>query len=416
MSVNRFVTKLLRFKRYLKVASVEFSNYGKKLNIFVKPYKNGCRCQVCGRRSKIVKTLEPREWRDVPVGEVEVSLVYRPREIDCEFHGRMQEVIPWADSYSRYTYRFEYAVTRYAQVMTQKVAAKLLGLAKSTFSDLLRRIITRSRHGHKVRGLRVIGVDEISYLKGKKFATVVYDLERSVVLWVGKGKAKNTLRQFLDRKLSEYQREQIEIACCDMSKGYINALIEKLPNVKLTIDRFHVVKALNEAVDEVRKEAWRELDSVQRKAIKGMRWLLFYKSDNRSKSDTKALNDLRKSNNKIYRAWMLKDEFEHFWEYVYVGSAEKFLKQWCTRALKSRIEPIRQFVFMVRRHQEHIMSFITTGVTNAVAEGINRLLRMVKNRASGFRNLEAFKNMIYLTVGDVDIPSCISSRFHNLMI
>ncbi len=416
MSITKFVAKLFRFKKYLKVVSVEFSNYGKKLNILVKPYKNGCRCQKCGRRCKIVKTLDLRVWRDIPINDVEVFLLYHPREIRCETHGRMQEVIPWADSYSRYTYRFEYAVTRYAQTMTQKVAAQLLGLAPSTFSDLLHRIIKRSRSGHKVRGLKVIGVDEISYLKGKKYATVVYDLERSVVLWVGKGKAKKTLQQFLDHELSDHQRRQIKFACCDLSKGYINALKEKLPNVKLTIDRFHVVKALNEAVDEVRKEAWRELDTEQRKSIKGMRWLLFYNSGNRSKSDTRALNALRKSNNKIYRAWLLKDEFEHFWEYIYAGSAEKFLKQWCTRALKSRIEPIRQFVFMVRRHQEEIMSFVTTGVTNAAAEGINRILRMVKNRASGFRNLDSFKDMIYLTVGDLNIPNCINVKFHTLMI
>ncbi len=416
MSIIKLVTKLLRFKRYLKVVSVEFSNYGKKLNIFVKPYKNGCRCSVCGRRGEIVKFLEVREWRDIPIHDIQVSLFYQPREIRCEFHGRMQEVIPWASSYSRYSYRFEYAVTRYAQAMTQKVASQMLGLATSTFSDLLHRIINRSRSGHKVRGLKVIGVDEISYLKGRKFATVVYDLERSVVLWVGKGKAKKTLMDFLDNKLSGYQRDQVKVACCDLAKGYINGLKEKLPNVKLTVDRFHVVKALNEAVDEVRKEAWRQLDTEQRKAIKGMRWLLFFNSSNRTKSDTQAINALRKSNNKIYRAWLLKDEFEHFWDYVYAGSAAKFLKQWCTRALKSRIEPIRQFVFTVRRNLEYILNFVTTRVTNAVAEGINRILRMVKNRASGFRSLDAFRDMIYLTIGDLDIPNCIPGKFQTLML
>jgi len=416
LSASKFVAKLLRFKRYLKVVSVEMTNYGKRLDVFVKPYKNGGRCTECGRRGKIVKSLAPRAWRDTPIHDIEVWLHYRPREIRCDTHGRMQEAIPWADSYSRYTYRFEYAVARYAQSMSQKIAARLLGIAKSSFSDLLHRIINRSRSNHKVRGLRVIGVDEISYLKGKKYATVVYDLERSVVVWIGKGKAKKTLQEFLDNKLSEHQRNQIKAACCDMARGYVNALTEKLPNARLTIDKFHVVKALNEAVDEVRKQAWRNLDKDQRKSIKGLRWLLFYNSTNRSKADSRALNALRKSNNQIYRAWLLKDEFEHFWEYAYAGSAEKFLKKWCTRALKSRIEPIRQFVFTLRRYKDHILSFITTGVTNAVAEGINRILRMVKNRASGFRNLNAFADVIYLAVGDVDIPNSIPQRFRTMMI
>lgn len=416
LSICRFVAKLFRFKKYLKVTDIRFENYGKTLKILVKPYKNGCRCPDCGRRCKIVKLMDRREWREIAIFDIEVFLVFTPREIRCPTHGRQQEEIPWAEWYSRYTYRMEYAVARLAQSMNQKSAAKLLGISKSTYSDLLHRIINRERMGHKIRGLKTIGVDEISYLKGKKFATVVYDLDKGKVLWVGKGKAKATLEWFFKHKLTPHQRDKVEVACCDMARGYTESIKENLPNVKLVIDRFHVVKALNEAVDEVRKEAWRELDKEQRSAFKGIRWLLYFHSSNRSKADTRALNKLRKSNNRIYRAWVLKDEFEHFWEYVYEGSARKFLKQWCTRALKSRLEPLRKFVGTLRRHMEAIVPFIHTHVTNAKAEGINRLLRMVKNRASGFRNFEAFADIIYLTNGDLDIPACIPEKFRTLMI
>jgi transposase len=111
---------------------------------------------------------------------------------------------------------------------------------------------------------------------------------------------------------------------------------------------------------------------------------------------------------------LLKDEFEHFWEYAYPGAATKFLKGWMTRALKSRLEPIRKFVGTVRQYQEHILPYIETHLTNARAEGINRIIGIVKNRASGFETYEALTDMIYLTVGDLDIPAQIPARFHTI--
>ena len=111
---------------------------------------------------------------------------------------------------------------------------------------------------------------------------------------------------------------------------------------------------------------------------------------------------------------MLKDEFEHFWEYKTPWAAERFLKRWTTTALKSRLEPIRDFVKMLRKHMPRIITFVETKLTNAMAEGLNRIIRIVKNRASGFRSLPAFIDMIFLTIGDLDIPAQIPSRFRTL--
>lgn len=165
----------------------------------------------------------------------------------------------------------------------------------------------------------------------------------------------------------------------------------------------HIVKALNEAVDEVRKDEWRALDVDGRKAIKGLRWLLGMNAKNRTKANTRFLNELRHSNRRIHRAWVLKDEFDHFWNFSYKTSAVKFLKRWMTSALKSRIPSLRKFVGTLRRHFDHIIAFIHRPLTNAVSEGINRILKIVKNRASGFRALEKFADLIFLTIGDLDI-------------
>ena len=123
---------------------------------------------------------------------------------------------------------------------------------------------------------------------------------------------------------------------------FIGAIQQHCPNALLVLDRFHVVKALNEAIDEVRKEQWREASGAQdRKALKGLRWLLFQHSSTRSRQDTQTLKALDKGNRRIYRAWRLKVEFEQFWDCSAPWAAKRFLKNWTTAALRSRLELIR---------------------------------------------------------------------------
>lgn len=414
MSNLKLLYKILRLKG-MKITCFWFKNRNKELHMTVKPYKNGCRCPECGRRGRIVRqTAELRGWEDLTLMGIKVRLWYAPKEIHCPTHGRLQETIPWAPTYSRITYRLEWRLCALCQIMTQKAAAEILKMAPSTLSDLLHRIITRVRDGHKIRGVTTLGVDEISFLKGRKFATLVYDLDRSHVLWVGRGKGRETIDRFFNECLSKGQKARILWASCDMSRAYTEAIKHHCPNATLVIDRFHVVKALNQAVDEVRKDEWRALDTDGRKAIKGLRWLLSMHSRNRTKGHTRFLNSLRNSNRRIHRAWVLKDEFERIWNYSYRASAEKFLKRWITAALRSRIPSLRQFVGTVRNHFDNIVAFTDRNLTNAVGEGLNRIVKIVKNRASGYRNLDNFADMIFLTVGDLDIPAHIPSHLRTL--
>ena len=414
MSNFTLLYKILRLKG-LKITDFCFKNRNKELHLAVKPYKNGCRCPQCGRRGTIIHTaIAPRRWEDITLIGLKTVLWYSPKEIRCPTHGRVQETIPWADAYSRITHRLEWRICVLCQMMTQKAAAKMLAMPSSTLSDLLHRIITKTREHHKIRALVTLGVDEISYCKGHKYATIVYDLDRSKVLWVGQGKGRKTIDEFFDNALSDYQKSRIRWASCDMSRAYTEAIKHHCPNASLVIDRFHVVKALNEAIDAVRKEQWRQLDTQGRKSIKGLRWLLAMHSDNRTKSHTRFLNDLRKGNLRIHRAWVLKDEFEQFWNYSLKGCAETFLKGWITRALRTRIPSLKTFALTMRKHFDNITAFIDRNLTNAVGEGLNRIIKIVKNRASGFRNLDSFADLIFLTVGDLDIPAQIPSDLRTI--
>lgn len=413
MALNGFIKKLLKLS-FLKVSWFEFRDRNRELHLGVKPHKNGSRCSHCGQRGKILQILEERTWRDVVVCGIAIFFHYRPKEIRCSTHGRGVEDIPWAASHSRVTYRLELLILSLTQKMAQKAVSDLLKVPSSTLSDIIHRLIKRERQGHNIRGLDIIGVDEISYAKGKRYVTLVYDLAKCQVVWVGKGKGKESIDRFFKEHLSEYQRAKIRLACCDLSRAYVASIKEHCVNASLVLDKFHIVQALNKAVDEVRKDSWREASREDKKAFRGLRWLLSYSQATRSKGQTRRLNLLEKSNKRIFRAWLLKDNFEHFWTYISPGHAENFLDTWVTRTLRSRIQPLKDFALMLRKHKENILSFIKDPITNSKAEGINRLLKMLKNRSSGFKSLDCFIDMIYLNVGDVDICGRFPKQFNTL--
>lgn len=199
-----------------------------------------------------------------------------------------------------------------------------------------------------------------------------------------------------------------------MSRACTEAIKHHCPNATLVIDHFHVTKALNDAVDAARKEEWRALAGEQRKAIKGLRWLLYRHPDTRTKGQSRVLSCLRHSNRHIHRAGVLKDRFALFWGYRHKGAAEKFLRTWITSALRSRIPSLHTFVGTLKEHFQNILAFVEHDLTNAVAEGLNRIIKIVKNCASGYRNLDAFTDIIYFVLGDFDIPAHVPSNLRTL--
>lgn len=413
VSALKLIGRILHLRKILRIKRFAFEKCGKELHLWVKPYGNGCLCPECNRRAPIVRTMpKERMWHDIRICGMNIYLHYSPKEIRCPTHRRRQESIPWAAADAQVTYRFEVLALHYCQAMTQLQAAQLLGISKSTLSDILHRTIERLRHNHRIRSLHTIGIDEVSYHKGKRYATVVYDLDRGCVVWIGKGKGSETINFFFQNCLSDFQRKNIRFASCDMGATYIEAIKQWCPKAELVLDRFHIVKALNEALDEVRTEEWRSLKgSPKAKSVKGLRWLLYRHPSTRTYTQSRDLNALKKSNRRIWRAWILKDEFQRLWEYSYIGSARSFLFKWMASAKRSRLKPIISFVKTISKHIPAVLAFIPSKLTNATAEGINRIIGIVRNRASGFRSFNAFADLVYLTIGDLDLPAQICGIF-----
>jgi transposase len=189
-----------------------------------------------------------------------------------------------------------------------------------------------------------------------------------------------------------------------MWQPYIDNLMMFFPDVIIVFDKFHIVSHLNKAVDEVRREEARELKKTEPDLLKGTRYLWLKNPWNLTNKQRCRLATLEKLNLKINRAYLLKENFQYVWEYKYPGWAKKFLKQWFWMATHSRLKYLRDFAWMVRRHEEGILNYFKVPISNGIVEGLNNKAKVISHRAYGFRTVETYKLALYHCMGKLPRP------------
>jgi len=152
----------------------------------------------------------------------------------------------------------------------------------------------------------VIGIDEVSRRKGQVYLTVVYDLERRVLLWVGDDRTEEAVEPFFTKEMGPRRCRTLQVLCMDMWATYAKLVREHAPNAKILFDRFHIVKHLNEAVDAVRRELWRQLRSKEKVEVKGTRWLLLKNPWNLTNDQKERLSTLVRWNSPLVRDWYIE--------------------------------------------------------------------------------------------------------------
>jgi transposase len=220
-------------------------------------------------------------------------------------------------------------------------------------------------------------------------------------LEVEPGRSLDATTQLLDR-LSDMQRASVKAVAMDMWPAYISAVEAKLPQADIVHDRFHVSKYLNEAVDKVRRSEHRELLKAGDSPLTGSKyaWLRTY-ADGRS-SEAVWFRALHQMNLKTSRAWRIKETFTQFWTYRYTASAKRYFDSWSKSAMRSRLEPVKKIVGMLRRHEQGLLNYSRHRISNACAEGFNSAIQLIKATARGFRNFDNYRARILFCCGKLD--------------
>ena len=359
-------------------------------------------CNNDGGKYKVVDQLPERRWQHVSLWGREVVIIYSPCRV--MYQGKLiVEDIPWSKGKIRITAPLIAHIGIMAELLPWKQVAELFHVHWNTVKNAVKQIVEYGLEHREIGDVIYFGIDEISRKKGQIYLTNVYDLKEKRLLWSGEGRDKTTINKFYNQvghKLST----SVTAICCDMWQPYIDNLKLYFPDAIIVFDKFHIVSHLNKAVDEVRREEARELKETESDILKGTRYLWLKNPWNLTDNQKVKLSTLEKLNLKINRAYLLKENFQYVWEYKYPGWAKKFLKQWFWMATHSRLKPLRDFAWMVRRHEEGILNYFKVPISNGIVEGLNNKAKVISHRAYGFRTVETYKLTLYHCMGKLPRP------------
>src|SRR5271167_3601115 len=354
--IETFIRKQLRLKAHT-VTHVEETN--DSMVVYIDRLGGRLlRCGVCRHRCREVHSARPeREWRDLAMRKLPLKLRYCPRRVDCPRCGVRVEDFPWAEPWARVTTALSNAVAKLARELSWQGTARQYRLNWKSVATIVKRAVKYGLKNRSRPPVHVIGIDEVSRRKGQVYLTVVYDLERRVLLWVGDGRTEEAVRPFFTEEMGRRRCQTLRVICMDMWAAYANLVREHAPKAQILFDRFHIVKHLNEAVEEVRRSEMRRLTQKEKVTFKRSRWLLVKNPWNLSDDQKERLSTLVRWNTPIVRAYYLKEAFQLFWDYKQPKRAEDHLEKWMRSAMRSRLEPFKKFVRMLSGHLDGILAW-----------------------------------------------------------
>lgn len=384
------------------------------LNIFIEPHARVRRlCSYCQRPAPGYDQLPQRHWLFVPLWGIPTYFHYSPRRVQCPAHGIVVEHIPWSDGKRPVCRAMMSFLARWARRLSWAETARCFHTSWEAVYRSVEWFVEWGLEHRKLVGVEAIGVDEIHWgrgLRADNFLTVIYQIDAGCrrLLWVGKRRSEATLRRGL-KALGEEVVGGLRFVCSDMWRPYLNVLAQMAGQALHVLDRFHITKHLNDAVDQVRRDESRRLRSLSRadaRVIKHLRWPLLRRGSRVRGRARQKLNALLASKLATARAWEYKEAFFHFWTYKSASWAAAFLDYWCFRAMRSRLEPVKKVARMLRAHEDLILNWFRAKgeISGGAVEGLNNKIRVVTRRSYGFRTYHAMELALYHNLGRLPEP------------
>lgn len=372
-------------------------------------------CSRCHRPGSVYDHQpQPRHFEFVPLWGIAVYFCYLMRRVNCRRCGVTVECVPWCDGKIQITKAYQLFLAQWARRLSWKEVADVF---HTSWDSVFRSVCTVVEFGLKHRnltGIEAIGVDEIHYQKGQNYLTLVYQLDqgRKRLLYVAKRRSVRSLLGFF-RMIGKHACGKIQFVCSDMWKPYLKVIKKKAPGALNILDRFHIVAKLNDAVNEVRVEEVKSLaNQGYEPLLKNSKYCFLKREENLTKKQETKLKDLLQYDLRTVRAHLLKESFNAFWQYSSPYWAERYLKLWCTRAMRSKLDPVKKFVKMVRRHQPLMMNWFKAkkAYSSGTVEGLNRKINLVTRKAYGYKSFEVLKIALFHTMGALPEPE-MAHRF-----
>ena len=384
------------------VSRVVLNSEEKTVDVFLE-HGDECRwhCPVCDKEMCVFDHVKERTWRDVDSGIYCVFIHARIPRINCPDHGKLQVRVSWAVKHSRFSQRFEMLAISIMRDMDLKNASAILGISWNQAHNIMKAAVKRGL-ARKSYTPKIIGIDEKSYGKHHRYMTVVYNLDNPGVDHVEFDRKKESLDRYYE-KIGKDASSNIRAVSMDMWDPFIASTKSNVTGAesKIVFDLFHIMKHMNQALDDVRKMESRMAEF--RETLKKTRYLWLYSSENLPDKYREKYEILKESDLKTARAYAIKENLRNLWHCNPEEEAASFWKRWYWWASHSRLEPVKKVARMMKNYLYGILSYFRHHITNAIAEGLNSKIATVQKMAYGFRNREHLKTAIYFHCGNLDM-------------
>lgn len=411
MRVRTLLNYGYKFKSFVYTRErFEVCETGVRLIIDVAPRENGrVLCSGCQRPAPVYDHQPTaRYFEFIPLWGIAVFFCYVMRRVHCRYCGVKVEQVPWAQGKNSLTVAYQLFLARWARKLSWQEVAQTFNTTWDKVYQAVRMVVEYGLKHRDLAGIKSVGVDEIQYGKGHSYLTVLYQIDAGSKRLLSVTKER-TVKSFLRglRSLGTENLKCIKYVCSDMWPAYLKVIKKKLPQAIHVLDRFHIVKKLNEAVDEVRREEAKKMQAEGFEPIlKDSRYCFLKNEENLTEKQANKLDELLRYDLKSVRAYMLKESFQAFWKYTHPAWADKFLRAWCARAMRSRLKPMKKFVKTVRRHQDLMLNWFRAkkSYSSGSVEGLNRKINLVTRKAYGYKSFDVLKIALFHTMGNLPEP------------
>jgi transposase len=381
-----------------RVERSTFDATGKRLDIYL-DFARGSRfaCSQCDREGCAVHDTRQETWRHLDFFQHQAFLHARVPRASCPDCGVLKVSVPWARPDSGFTLLFESIIMSLVKVMPVRNAAQFVGEHDTKIWRVVHHYVDEGLECVDLSELTQIAVDETSARRGHDYVTLFADFAKRRVVFVADGKSSETVEEFVEFLESHGgDKERISDASIDMSAAFIAGVEANLPNAEITFDRFHVMKLVNEAVDEVRRREARE-----KAYLKGTRYIWLKNTENLTPEQADALKELEGENLDTMQAYQIRMNLQEVFRMGSLVDAARFLRRWVTWVGICDLAPMKRVAKTISDKAAQILAAITTGLSNGFLEAINARVQAAKRMAKGYKSKRNLKAMIYIVAGDI---------------
>ena len=377
------------------VESVAFDSAQKRLDIRL-DFKRGSRFEADGVSCAVHDTVD-KSWRHLNFFQHECYLHARVPRVNTP-DGRVLMVMPaWAGKLSGFTLLFEALVIQLCKHMPVSQVGQMVSVSDYKLWRMLDIYVSAARFSEDYSAVSAVGMDETSIAKGHKYITLFVDLLLRRTIHVAEGKGADTVKAFVEDLLQHGGNpKNITDVSCDMSPAFIKGVREQLPNAKITFDKFHILKIINEAVDEVRRE-----EAKTNPLLTNSRYVANLTAKQREKKEELLVAGM---NLKSMEALRMRENFQSIYRVFTTGQFVKYLRAWVKWVSSCGLKPMEKAASMVRNHWDGIVRWKQSQINNGILEGLNSTVQAAKRKARGYK-IEHLITMTYLLTGKLNLQT-----------